>query len=498
MYFRFGCPQCGKKLKVRPEHAGRRVGCPYCKSTLVIPAPQEDEIDDIEEFVDESQRTDSGHPSIQARTGTSPRQRSDSEVTFGGSGNGSDGTNVSMMLSGLIGLAITAVFYLLMIPLAKTGFGELFVKSDSGWWVPPFLVFMMAWAGAILFLKWRKLARQRASMLFDLLPTELGSDITIRNLEGFAGQIRSLPVEASESFLVNRVIRGLEHFRVRKNAPEVASILTSQSDIDANSVESSYTLLKVFIWAIPILGFIGTVVGISAAVGGFSGTLDSADDISVLKDSLNNVTGGLATAFDTTLVALVMSMLVMFPTSSLQKAEEDLLNWVDEYCNENLLKRLDDGREGGAERGSSLQQAAIQQSVDRAMVGHHAEIKAWSKKLETIGSTLTDQVAAGWTSMQQDLQGQQQENLQRLQQIDSLADQFQANLTGLSENAEANGQQMAASLRDSAAAMSSYVSELQRGLQGLSEVLADLGQQQVIVQQQPRRGWFFRRRNGGK
>jgi len=296
----------------------------------------------------------------------------------------------------------------------------------------------------------------------------------------------------------NIVIRGLEHFRVRKNAPEVASILTSQSDIDANSVESSYTLLKVFIWAIPILGFIGTVVGISAAVGGFSGTLDSADDISVLKDSLNNVTGGLATAFDTTLVALVMSMLVMFPTSSLQKAEEDLLNWVDEYCNENLLKRLDDGREGGAERGSSLQQAAIQQSVDRAMVGHHAEIKAWSKKLETIGSTLTDQVAAGWTSMQQDLQGQQQENLQRLQQIDSLADQFQANLTGLSENAEANGQQMAASLRDSAAAMSSYVSELQRGLQGLSEVLADLGQQQVIVQQQPRRGWFFRRRNGGK
>ena len=46
----------------------------------------------------------------------------------------------------------------------------------------------------------------------------------------------------------------------------------------------------------------------------------------------------------TTLIALVMSLIVMFPTSSLQKMEEDLLNWVDEYCNENLLKRLDDGR----------------------------------------------------------------------------------------------------------------------------------------------------------
>jgi hypothetical protein len=68
-------------------------------------------------------------------------------------------------------------------------------------------------------------------------------------------------------------------------------------------VQSSYTLSNVFIWAIPILGFIGTVIGIGQAVGAFSGSLDQAQDISLLKKSLNDVTGGLATAFDTTLHA---------------------------------------------------------------------------------------------------------------------------------------------------------------------------------------------------
>ena len=102
----------------------------------------------------------------------------------------------------------------------------------------------------------------------------------------------------------------------------MAGLLASQSEIDATAVDSSYTFLKVCIWAIPIIGFIGTVQGISEAVAGFSGSLEAARDIDVLKNSLNDITTGLAVAFDTTLVALIMSLIVMFPMSSLQKAED--------------------------------------------------------------------------------------------------------------------------------------------------------------------------------
>ena len=105
-------------------------------------------------------------------------------------------------------------------------------------------------------------------------------------------------------------------------------------------VDSSYVLIKVFIWAIPILGFIGTVLGISDAVSSFGGEMGAAADIEVIKEQLGQVTGGLSEAFDTTLVSLIFSLWVMFPTSVMQKNEEDLLNKVDEYCNEYFLKRL--------------------------------------------------------------------------------------------------------------------------------------------------------------
>jgi hypothetical protein len=99
-------------------------------------------------------------------------------------------------------------------------------------------------------------------------------------------------------------------------------------------------LIKVFIWAIPILGFIGTVLGISNAVASFGGEMGAAADIEIIKEQLGQVTGGLSEAFDTTLVSLIFSICVMFPMSVMQKNEEDLLNKVDEYCNEYFLKRL--------------------------------------------------------------------------------------------------------------------------------------------------------------
>ncbi len=56
------------------------------------------------------------------------------------------------------------------------------------------------------------------------------------------------------------------------------------------------------IWALPMLGFIGTVLGISQAIGGLAQgpAVLAADDA-----GLGGVFGGLAFAFDTTLVGLV-------------------------------------------------------------------------------------------------------------------------------------------------------------------------------------------------
>jgi biopolymer transport protein ExbB/TolQ len=144
---------------------------------------------------------------------------------------------------------------------------------------------------------------------------------------------------------VQRVRRALEHFSARANVAETVEQLRAQRERDENGVESSYTMLRVFIWAIPILGFIGTVIGIGVSVGGFSESVGAAADLEIMKDSIGTVTSGLGVAFDTTLLALVMSIFIMFPTSSLQKAEEDYLGQVEDYCQEHLVARFDAGVE---------------------------------------------------------------------------------------------------------------------------------------------------------
>jgi hypothetical protein len=330
-------------------------------------------------------------------------------------------------------------------------------------------------------------------MLFDLLPNDISEDITEESLDKFVRNINDLPVEPAESFLVNRVLRGLEHFRVRKSNPEVANVLALQSELDANAVESSYTLLNVFIWAIPILGFIGTVIGISAAVGAFSGSLEQAQDISVLKDSLNNVTSGLAVAFDTTLVALVMSMLVMFPSSSLRKAEEDLLSSVDEYCNENLLKRLSDGREAG-EPGALSDAQVVRREVAAAM---SAQLEAWNARLKAIGKTITTDVVEGWGALNKEMLRQQQENVEQVHDVDQMAAGFLRTLDRLAQQTESVQGQVAAAISASAGAIEGHCAALEKGLAGLNRALEELGQKRIVVETLGRPGLFGRllRRN---
>jgi len=355
-------------------------------------------------------------------------------------------TKVSMALTMGLGVGGAVGFYLVLLPFMATGFGQLFFARG---WVPFVLVFLMGWSFSILFIKMRKLKQQKRSFTYDLLPVELSEDISDGTVPFFKENIKKLPIAAQGNFLLTRILRGLSHFQARKNTAETASMLSSQSEIDATHVEASYTVLKVFIWAIPILGFIGTVMGISDAVGGFSGELQTAQDISVIKDKLGQVSGGLGVAFDTTLIALIMSLLVMFPASVMQMAEENLLNQIDDFCNENLVKRLDEGmhsRMGGEELHGDIAYA-----VQAALAGNDA---ALIHKLNEV----------------QEQMGLLQENQAAL-------------LEGVSD-----------SMVDAAEKLVGTFAGMEEGLNSLNAIVSQLGAEKVVVEQHYHSRGLFRRK----
>lgn len=251
-------------------------------------------------------------------------------------------TDIALLPAGAMGLAATAVFFVLVVrPLEGSYLGELFGARG---WVPYVITWLALWAGTLLVLKLRALASQRRIFEFDLLPSTIAPRITPDNARVFASHLRETTAPVAPSFLAERLGRALETFAVRRNAREVLEQLGAHAGTDAAAVESSYTMLRVFIWAIPILGFIGTVIGIGSAVSGFSTSVAAAVDLEVMKHSIGGVTSGLGVAFDTTLLALVVSIFIMFPASSLQKAEEDFLGQVDTWCESQLASRLDDGQ----------------------------------------------------------------------------------------------------------------------------------------------------------
>jgi biopolymer transport protein ExbB/TolQ len=144
----------------------------------------------------------------------------------------------------------------------------------------------------------------------------------------------------------------------REGAARVAEDDTAQAEA---ALDGAYSVPRVLVWAIPLFGFIGTVVGISAAVAGFSGFLQTAEEIEQIKTGIGGVTTGLAVAFDTTLLALALSVAVMLPLVLLERMERRLVLALDADTMDAVLTRLPDGDTRG------IDEAAVRRAVDAAL-----------------------------------------------------------------------------------------------------------------------------------
>ena len=416
---KFNCTSCGQRIQCEDGLAGKTVRCPNCNNKLAVPL----EMDVAPVILPESATGDAEKKASaqgkvvfrmkkQAHEQRAPAPSLHRTTSIGA---GESGTQVSGLTTGLIGLGLVVLFYLMVLVFKGMYFGDLFLQRG---WVPYVESLLFWWAVAILVLKSRKLARQKQCMMFDILPEEISPDITRESIDQFIDHARLLRAKASDSFLTRRVLKVLEHFRVRNSNPEAATVLSAQSDVDANDVQSSYTLLKIFIWAIPILGFIGTVQGLGDAVGGFASGMGNTEDISVLKNSLGMITKGLAVAFDTTLIALIMAIPLMFFMSSMQKAEEDVLNSIDEFCTENLLKRLSELRNDlTTDEGKQDMIAQMIASLEQLFEQQQARSDEWSTKLESMGEAISKQVAEGWKGTQEGLQKQYEDHIKAVRTL---------------------------------------------------------------------------------
>jgi len=252
-----------------------------------------------------------------------------------------------------IACVLLILIYLILLPLKDSFLGTLLYDRGFTQYAVVFLAGLVA---AVTVLKFIKLRNELRATRLRWIPNNISFD------EPASSQVANLQYHLANAgnlltLRCSRILRAYIESGSRKTAVELA---LDDSSFYLSASEASYTVPRILVWAIPILGFIGTVVGISSAVNGFSGFLAEAGEIEQIKEGIGTVTSGLAIAFDTTLLALLLSVLVMIPLVFVERLESRLLLAIDVYLNEQLLPKL-------KERSENLDARAIDRTVTEAL-----------------------------------------------------------------------------------------------------------------------------------
>ena len=462
------------KLKAEPEHAGKYVRCPGCSTKLQIPAEASAGLEPpapnlpMPSGVGSTMSDESAPPEHPGEMGEETQQK---EYVHRGGWEEQDPTNANMLVSLGIGAGLTVVYLVIVLsfvppanlPSSQYNFMQYLAKVWEGHLpVNSLNTLFFFWAMAILGLKMMKLHHQRQAMLLDVVPFELGSEINAQNVGSFIDHIYSLPEKLRDSLMVNRIRKGLELFEMKQNSGDVVHLMGAQSDIDSARIGTSYTMVKAFLWAIPVMGFVGTVLGLSHALLALD--FKNLGDLQAVIGVLSGVINGLGGAFDATLVGLVFATLVNFPMNAAFKAEDDNLNFIDTFCNEVLIPRLNDGSGvGGGDTG------ALMDTLVRAVANAQNEFLVDLNNLSSTMLGYAENLEKRSAEHQQKLDGEFSQAIEKMR-----ADVTQAVTESVTKTTE-------------------YTRALSTGITYLNGVLKDLGTKQVVIQQKAKRGWFGRK-----
>jgi len=179
--------------------------------------------------------------------------------------------------------------------------------------------------------RWRSSVRERYYISLSLLPEVESKVLRQRDLSAYNLKIKGY-LSGGGGYLILMIHRCILQFQSSQSVDQASKMLEALTELYAHRIDLQYSQLRYIAWAIPTFGFIGTVTGISGALSGMGAGTEGLN--------LPAILGELSYAFDTTLVALVYSAVLMYLIHVVQAMEEASLNEASEYCLTNLINRL--------------------------------------------------------------------------------------------------------------------------------------------------------------
>jgi biopolymer transport protein ExbB/TolQ len=190
---------------------------------------------------------------------------------------------------------------------------------------------LMLWAISLMGYKaWQSL-EERKILQLDLIPLNQGTSILPEDSREYSRPIQALPDSQQRYLLPRSLLTALHRFRSTRNIQDVATSIRAMCDSESERLDSELSMIRYIAWAIPSIGFLGTVRGIGQALG---------QAHKAVQGDIAGVTQSLGIAFNSTFVALLISIFIMFLMHQLQLAQERLVLDTEDYCDNRLIRHL--------------------------------------------------------------------------------------------------------------------------------------------------------------
>jgi biopolymer transport protein ExbB/TolQ len=190
---------------------------------------------------------------------------------------------------------------------------------------------LMFWALAIMGYKTRSAMNEQKMFATQLISISEGSRVLPEDASQLARPLQSLPEDQRPLLLPRALQIALTRFQVTDSVQSATDAVNTVCSNENDRLDSELSMVRYITWAIPSIGFIGTVRGIGAALG-------QAHE--AMEGNIAGVTSSLGVAFNSTFIALMISMVVMFFMHQLQLIQERLVLDSHAYCENNLLRFL--------------------------------------------------------------------------------------------------------------------------------------------------------------
>jgi biopolymer transport protein ExbB/TolQ len=190
---------------------------------------------------------------------------------------------------------------------------------------------LMFWALAIMAYKAVVILRNRRLLDQDLVPLAEGVRVLPEDTLALSRRIQALPPHQRGALLPRALLAALQRFSATRNVQDVANAMHAYCSNEGERLDAELAMIRYIAWAIPSVGFIGTVRGIGQALGHAH---------KALEGDIMEVTRSLGVAFNSTLIALLISIVLMFLLHQLQLLQERYILDTEAYCEDKLTRRL--------------------------------------------------------------------------------------------------------------------------------------------------------------